>query len=100
MNATFSEANLEPNIVLSAADTDIIKTYVLDNLGIGIIASMAYDANTDHILKQKDLSHLFPWETTRIAYPKNKYIRNYQQTFIDLFLQVIRQEKSSRFKTL
>ena len=42
-NDSFSQARLEPDIVLSAADTDIIKAYVLDGLGIGIIASMAYD---------------------------------------------------------
>jgi LysR family cys regulon transcriptional activator len=100
LDATFTKQDLTPNIVLSAADTDIIKAYVLDDLGIGIIASMAYNANKDKSLKQRDLSHLFPWETTRIAYPKNKYIRKFQQTFIDLFLQVIQQEKSSRFKAL
>ena len=100
LNAAFAKANLKPNIVLSAADTDIIKAYVLDDLGIGVIASMAYNASTDKQLRQKDLSHLFPWETTRIAFPKNKYIRGFQQTFIDLFLQVIRQEKSNRFKIL
>jgi len=98
LDETFASANLKPNIVLSAADTDIIKAYVLDDLGIGVIASMAYDANADKPLKQKDLSHLFPWETTRIAYPKNKYIRNFQQTFIDLFLQMIRQEESKRYR--
>jgi len=100
LNASFAEKNLKPNIVLSAADSDIIKAYAQDNLGIGIIASMAYSASADKSLKQKDLSHLFPWETTRIAYPKNKYIRNFQQTFINLFLEMIQQEKSGRFKAL
>jgi len=100
LNKTFAGKNLKPNIVLSAADTDIIKAYVLDDLGIGIIANMAYSANVDKSLRQKDLSHLFPWETTRIAYPRNKYIQKFQQTFIDLFLQEIQQEKSSRFKAL
>jgi len=100
LNVTFANSDLKPNIVLSAADTDIIKAYVLDGLGIGVIASMAYDANVDKPLKQVDLSHLFPWEITRIAYPRNNYIRNSQQTFIDLFLRIVKQEKSSRFKTL
>jgi len=99
-NKSFARAEIQPNIVLSAADTDIIKAYVLDGIGIGIIASMAYDPDQDKKWKQKDLSHLFPWETTRIAYLKNKYIRRYQQTFIDLFLQWIQQDKSDRFKAL
>lgn len=99
-NLTFEKAQLKPNTVLSAADTDIIKTYVLDGLGIGVIASMAYNENIDKQLCFKDLSHLFPWETTRIAYLKNKYIRRYQQTFIDLFLETIRKDQSSRFEAL
>ena len=97
-NSIFAEARLQPNIVLSAADTDIIKAYVLDGLGIGVIASMSYEDSIDVKLKRLDLSHLFPWETTRIAFLKNKYIRRYQQTFIDLFLQTIRDDSSERFR--
>lgn len=98
-NESFARENLKPNIVLSAADTDIIKAYVLDGLGIGVIASMAYDEKIDNTCERRDLGHLFPWETSRIAYQKNKYIRHYQQTFIDLFLQLIREDQSGRFKT-
>ena len=98
-NDVFAKAKLKPNTVLSAADTDIIKAYVLDGLGIGVIANMAFEEKIDQSLKQIDLSHLFPWETTRIAYLKNKVIRRYQQTFIDLFLQTIREDKSSRFRS-
>jgi len=100
LNETFQRAKLKPNTVLSAADTDIIKTYVLDGLGIGIIASMAFNKSIDKPLRSKDLSDLFPWETTRIAYLKNKYIRRHQQTFIDMFLETIRKDKSPRFVAL
>jgi LysR family cys regulon transcriptional activator len=97
-NETFAEAGLKPNTVLSAADTDIIKTYVLDGLGIGVIASMAYDETVDKELAARDISHLFPAETTHIAFQKNKYIRRFQRTFIDIFLKTIQQDKSHRFK--
>ena len=100
LGETFRHAHLKPNIVLSAADTDIIKTYVLDGLGAGIIASMAYNKNIDKSLRFKDLSDLFPWEITRIAYLKNKYIHHHQQTFVDLFLETIRSDKSPRFVAL
>ncbi len=99
-NETFVQAGLNPNIVLSAADTDIIKAYVLDGLGIGVIASMAYDEKVDTELAVRDISHLFPAETTRIAFQKNKYIRRFQQTFIDLFLKTIQQNKTHRFKSI
>lgn len=97
-NDIFTKAKLKPNTVLSAADTDIIKTYVLDGMGIGVIANMAFIDKIDTGLSKKDLSHLFPWETTRIAYLKDKIIRHYQKTFINLFLQTINDDKSNRFK--
>lgn len=100
LDETFRRAQLKPNTVLSAADTDIIKTYVLDGLGIGIIAGMAFNKRLDKPLHSKDLSDLFPWEITRIAYLKNKYIRRHQQTFIDMFLETIRKDRSPRFVAL
>ena len=82
---TFQDARLNPRVVLSAADTDVIKTYVRERMGVGIIASMAYTSGQDSDLLLKDLSHIFPWEVTKIAYLKDKYMREYQQHFIDLF---------------
>ena len=38
---------LKPRVVLTAADADVIKTYVRLGLGIGIVASMAFDAEID-----------------------------------------------------
>ena len=89
---TFTEQNLKPRVILSAADTDIIKTYVREGLGVGIIASLAYDDEQDSDLEHRDLSDLFPWETTRIAFQKDKYIRRHQQYFIDLFQETVRQQ--------
>ena len=86
---TFSAAGLKPHVVLSAADTDIIRTYVLEEMGIGIIASMALDDVDDGETRSRDVSHLFPWEITRIAYLNDKYLRHYEQKFIDLFLDYV-----------
>ncbi len=83
-SSTFSNAGLKPRVVLSAADTDVIKTYVREGMGVGIIASMAYTPKQDRDLELRDLSKLFPWEITVIAYPKGKYLRHYQQHFIEL----------------
>ncbi|MBL4711014.1 MAG: LysR family transcriptional regulator [Gammaproteobacteria bacterium] len=84
---TFKKAKLSPDVILGAADTDIIKTYVREGLGIGVIASLAYCQNTDTDLVRRDLATLFPWETTKIAYHKDKFLRHYQQYFIDLFIE-------------
>lgn len=87
---TFEKAGLHPNVVLSAADTDVIKTYVREGLGIGIIAQLAYQSARDGDLGMRELSHLFPWETTKIAYARGKYLRKFQQEFIDIFQSEIR----------
>lgn len=81
---SFARFGLKPRIVLSAADTDVIKTYVREGFGVGIIVSFAYSAEKDRGLEARDLSQLFPWEVTRIAYPKERYLRRFEQQFIDL----------------
>ncbi|MBD3610757.1 MAG: LysR family transcriptional regulator [Gammaproteobacteria bacterium] len=85
------KAELSAQIVLSAADTDVIKTYVAEGMGIGIIASVANDDIESLGLCYHDLSSLFPWETTKIAYKKDKFIRAYQTHFIELFHATIRE---------
>ena len=71
-NESFARANLTPNVPLSAADTDIIKAYVLEGLGVGVVAGMACDATADTEISARDPGHLFPAETTRIASQKGK----------------------------
>jgi len=84
LKSTFSRAGFRPELVLTAVDTDVIKTYVREGLGIGLIASMAYAPGQDNDLAIRDLSHLLPWETTWVGYHKDKYLRRFQQYFIDL----------------
>jgi LysR family transcriptional regulator, cys regulon transcriptional activator len=86
---SFARLGLKPRIVLSAADTDVIKTYVREGFGIGIIASLAYSATTDNDLQIRNLSRLFPWEVTRIAYNREKYLRRYEQRFIELMQSMV-----------
>ena len=85
LQATFARAGLKPRVVLSAVDTDVIKTYVREGLGIGLIASTAYSPGQDDDLVRRDLSHLLPWETTWVGYDREKYLRRFQQRFIELF---------------
>lgn len=89
MQTTFARAGLRPEVVLSAVDTDVIKTYVRERLGVGLIASMAYSPEQDRDLALRDLSQLLPWETTWIAYHSDKYLRRFQQRFIDLLADMV-----------
>lgn len=100
-SATFTQAGLTPRVVLSAADTDVIKTYVREGMGIGIIATLAFAPGEDDDLVMRDLSDLFPWEVTKIAYQKDKYLRQFQRRFIDLFQAFIaRQEVQSGMRSV
>ncbi len=84
LQATFARAGLKPEVVLSAVDADVIKTYVREGLGIGLIATPACAGSQDEDLVVRDLSHLLPWETVWVAYDKDKYLRRFQQQFIEL----------------
>lgn len=79
----FKTAGLTVNISLAAADSDIIKTYVKLGLGVGIIASMAYDEVVDNDLVEIDLSQFIKRSVTKIAYLKQLYLPAYLQFFID-----------------
>jgi len=74
INETFRRAGLTPRVVLSA-----------EGMGIGIIAELAYEADKDADLEMRELRHLFPWEVTKIGYRSDKYLRSYQQRFIEIF---------------
>ncbi|GAB2892149.1 CysB family HTH-type transcriptional regulator [Uliginosibacterium flavum] len=84
-NKAFLARGLKPNVVLTAIDSDVIKTYVNMDLGIGIIASMAFDPLVDRELGALDASHLFESSTTRIGLPKNTWLRGYAYAFIEMF---------------
>jgi len=85
INAAFEQKGLKPNVVLSALDSDVIKTYVDLGLGVGILAQMAYDAQRDTSFAMIEASHLFAASTTRIGIRRGIYLRRYVLDFITLF---------------
>jgi len=85
LDEAFTAAGLEPKVVFTAADSDVIKTYVRLGLGIGIIAKMAYDPEQDKDLVPLDASHLFASSTTRIGCRRGTFLRGYMYDFIERF---------------
>ncbi|MBL4637964.1 MAG: HTH-type transcriptional regulator CysB [Proteobacteria bacterium] len=81
----FIDQQLEPNVIFTATDADVIKTYVDLELGVGIIASMAFDEHKDSPLKSLDASHLFKPSTTHLGIRRGSYLRAYSYAFIELF---------------
>ncbi len=84
IDQAFSDAGIEPDIVMSALDADVIKTYIELDLGVGIIASGAYNAARDTTLRLLPSDHLFPANTTRIAVRRGHYLRGFAYRFIEL----------------
>jgi LysR family cys regulon transcriptional activator len=85
IDEAFARANVTPDIVLTALDSDVIKTYVREGLGIGIIAAMAFDQRADTDLRAIDASHLFASNVTRLAIRRGVELRSYCYDFIELF---------------
>lgn len=85
INAAFTAKGLAPNVVLTALDSDVIKTYVELGFGVGIVAQMAYDAARDQQFERIDASHLFAPSTTRLALRRGIYSRGFVYEFISLF---------------
>jgi LysR family cys regulon transcriptional activator len=80
----FESKGIQPNIVLTAIDSDVIKTYVEMGLGVGLLAQMAFDPVRDRGFEAIDVSNIFPDSTTYIAVRKDNYLRGYLYDFIQL----------------
>jgi LysR family cys regulon transcriptional activator len=81
----FSDKGLEPNVVFTARDADVIKTYVRMGMGVGVVASMAADCSEKKDLQAIDAAGLFPRSTTWIGFRKDAVLRRYMTEFVQLF---------------
>jgi LysR family cys regulon transcriptional activator len=84
VDAAFTKAGQLPNIVMAALDADVIKAYVELGLGVGILASIAFDATCDRGLRELPTSHLFEVNTSRIAVRRGSFLRGFTCRFIEL----------------
>jgi LysR family transcriptional regulator, cys regulon transcriptional activator len=85
INQAFEARGLTPNVVLTALDSDVIKTYVELGLGVGILAAMAFEPARDVNLRVVNADHLFKSSLTRIGIRRGSYMRKYVYDFIELF---------------
>ncbi len=83
IDASFAAAGLSPDIVLSALDSDVIKTYVELGLGVGIVAPVAWAPARDTGLAFLDGAHLFPVNTTYIGVRRGHFLRDFGYRFIE-----------------
>ncbi|MBU2882173.1 HTH-type transcriptional regulator CysB [Psychrosphaera sp. B3R10] len=84
LDKAFANKGLEPKIVFTATDADVIKTYVRMGLGVGVVATMAID-DDDSDLVAIDAGHIFEASTTKIGFRKGSFLRTYMYEFIERF---------------
>jgi LysR family cys regulon transcriptional activator len=96
LKRAFADRGLEPDVVFTARDADVIKTYVRMGLGVGIVASMAEDCSDSEDLTALDAEGLFPRSTTWIGFRKDVVLRRYMLDFVQLFAPHITKDQLER----
>ena len=96
LDQAFAAHGLKPDVVLTAVDADVIKTYVRLGLGVGIVAHMAWDPRLDKDLVRLEAAHLFSTSTTHIGFRRGMFLRGYMYDFIQLFAPHLTRERVDR----
>ena len=96
LDDAFAAVGLEPRVVFTAVDADVIKTYVRLGLGVGIVATLAFNAEEDHGLVALSANHLFDYSVTRIGFRRGAYLRTYMFDFIEHFAPHLTRERVER----
>lgn len=89
IDEAFAREGLAPDIVLTAMDADVIKTYVELGMGVGIVASIAVDPERDRHLRMLDAGHLFEVNLTRLGLRRGAWLRGYVYHFIESFVPTL-----------
>jgi LysR family cys regulon transcriptional activator len=80
----FDQCGVAPNVIVQANDSDIIKAYVSDGLGIGIVPSAIVDRKRDAHLHAIDVTKLFARSTMNIIIREDMHLRSYIRDFIQM----------------
>lgn len=96
IDEAFDKAGLEIDLVITAMDADVIKTYVGLGLGVGIVASIAFDDERDRDLRAIDARHLFEINLTKLAVRRGSFLRAFVYDFIETFASSLKREVVER----
>lgn len=81
----FADANLRIRVVISAADGETMKTFVLSGLGIGIMSLACYDESKDTGLRMIPAGHLFKPRMVQIGTRREGRLNPHALRFLGLF---------------
>ena len=100
LQQAFAAQGLDPDIVFTARDADVIKTYVRMGLGVGIVAAMADEEGAHPELVSIPAAGLFPRSTTWIGFRKDAELRRYMLEFLQMFAPHVSDEQVERIRLL
>jgi LysR family cys regulon transcriptional activator len=84
IDQAFEDVGVVPDIAMTALDADVIKAYVELGLGIGIIASIAFNPDRDKGLSQLGSEPLFKSNPSSLAIRRGRFLRSYVYRFIEM----------------
>ena len=80
----FAALGLEPHVVISAIDSDIIKAYVEAGFGVAILPTIAYSPARDKGLRAIAAGHLFSPSTCYVMTLEGRHLESHLRDFIAL----------------
>lgn len=93
LRGAFEARRLVPNIVFSAADADVSKTYVELGVGVAILPHVTYDPARDINLRARDARHLFDTEITHVGINRDRFMRSYVYRFLGILSPALPRER-------
>ncbi|MBC8380494.1 MAG: LysR family transcriptional regulator [SAR92 clade bacterium] len=85
LGKALNRTGLKPNIALAAGNADVIKSYVRDGLGVGVLADLAYDSTLDSDLVCLDVPEFDDFYPASLGIRRGSYIPGYMYDFIEGF---------------
>lgn len=85
---SFAKEQIQPHVVLSATDADVIKAFVASGMGIATLPEWAFDARRDQGLASMPARHLFRPATSSLWLQRHQYLRGYAYEFIRMLSDV------------
>lgn len=96
LHQAFAQQGLTANVALTARDADVIKTYVREGLGVGIVADVALDPVQDRGLVSIEAGHLFSVHTTWVGFARDRLLRGYMYDLLALIAPHLDRDRIDR----
>jgi DNA-binding transcriptional LysR family regulator len=84
LKALFAKEGLEPRIVVTATDSDVVMSYVAAGIGIALLQKQIFRHEKRKGIRALDIAHLLPPAMTRLSFRRDAYLQSFMYDFIAL----------------